>query len=344
MLDHVIAFALRRPALAVTIGVSVVLSLGLVIHFSLENAFATDFSVYWRTANEPVAEAYRPRSSLPFPYPPTMLVWIKPLAVLPMWVAFALWVGASIAAIVAICRNFLSGPAIGLLLISPPLVNGLSTGQVSAALTALLIWACMTPHRLLAGLAFGVIASVKPQLVVMAPLLLLLRRDWPAVAGAAVAFLAVVASTVLLFGPGIWLEWLQSMENFRAVLVKDNVLGVAITPAAAASHLRLPPLPFLVAGAAAGLWLIVRCRNVGPLETATAIAAASLLAAPYALTYDLAAIAPFLIFAAFQDRKEAPVAIAGILNPLPLLLTGKLLSDQATAKAGRTGLEAVRPA
>ena len=72
-----------------------------------------------------------------------------------------------------------------------------------------------------------------------------------------------------------------------------------------------------------------------PLESATAIAAASLLSAPYALTYDLASIAPFLIHAAFQDRKEAPVAIAGILNPLPLLLTGKLLSDRATAKETR---------
>ncbi len=329
MFDRIIDFALKRPALAVTIGVSVVLSLGLMIYFTLQNAFATDFSVYWRTANEPVAEAYRPRSSLPFPYPPTMLVWIRPLAALPMWVAFALWVAASVAAIVAICRRFLCWPAIGLLLISPPFVNGLSTGQVSAALAALLLWACMTSNRIAAGMAFGVIASVKPQLVLMAPLLLLLRRDWRALFGAAFAFLMVVASTILLFGPTIWFEWLQSMENFRAVLVKDNVLGVAITPAAAASHLRLPALPFLLAGLAGGLWLIVRCRAVGPLESATVIATSSLLAAPYALTYDLAAIAPFLVYAAFQDRKEAPVALAGVLNPLPLLLAGKLLNDEA---------------
>ena len=329
MFDRVIDFSLKRPALAVTIGVSVVLSLGLVIHFTLQNAFATDFSVYWRTANEPVSEAYRPRSSLPFPYPPTMLVWIKPLAALPMWVAFALWVATSIAAMVAICRRFLAWPAIGVLLISPPLINGLSTGQVSTALAALLLWACMTQNRFAAGLALGVIATVKPQFVLMAPLLLLLRRDWRAISGSAIAFLTVVSSTILLFGPTIWSEWLQSMENFRAVLVKDNVLGVAITPAAAASHLRLPGLPFLIAGAIGGLWLIVRCRSVGPLESAVAIATSSLLAAPYALTYDLAAIAPFLVYAAFQDRKEAPVALAGILNPLPLILTGKLLAEQA---------------
>ena len=35
------------------------------------------------------------------------------------------------------------------------------------------------------------------------------------------------------------------------------------------------------------------------------------------------------------ERRIIPVAIAGILNPLPLLLTGKLLSDRATAKETR---------
>ena len=29
------------------------------------------------------------------------------------------------------------------------------------------------------------------------------------------------------------------------------------------------------------------------------------------------------------DGEEAPVALAGVLNPLPLLLAGKLLNDEA---------------
>lgn len=329
MFTRLIGFALRRPALTVTIGVSVVLSVALLIHGAIANTFATDFSVYWRTANEPAALAYKPRSSLPFPYPPTMMLWIGPLAMMPMWVAFALWVSASIAAIILVCRNYLERPAIALLLICPPMVNGLGTGQVSAALAALLLWACGTRNRIAAGLAFAIIASIKPQLVIMAPLLLIVSRDLRALLAAMVGFLLIVAASVFAFGQAAWIDWYQSMSNFHAVLDKHNVLGVAITPAAAAEHVHLPPVPFLIGGIAIGAWLVVRCRKLGPLEMSAAIATASLLAAPYALTYDLVAIAPFLVAAAFADRKAPAIALAGVLNPLPLLLTSKLLSDRA---------------
>jgi hypothetical protein len=177
-----------------------------------------------------------------------------------------------------------------------------------------------------------VIASIKPQFVVMAPLMLLVSRDIRALLASAASFLLIVAASVIIFGQSAWIDWYHSLSNFHAVLDKDNVLGVAITPAAAAEHVMLPPLPFLIAGMAIGAWLVVRCRRLGPLETSAAIATASLLAAPYALTYDLVAVAPFLVVAAFADRKIPVIALAGVLNPLPLLLTGKLLSDQAGSK------------
>lgn len=334
MFDRLIGFALKRPALAVTIGVSVVLSLALLIHGAVANTFATDFSVYWRTANEPAEWAYQPRTSLPFPYPPTMMLWISPLAFLPMWVAFAIWVSLSVAATVAVCRNYLQRPALALLLVCPPMVNGLATGQVSATLAALLLWSCGTRNRFVAGLALAVIASIKPQFVIMAPLLLLVSRDARALLGSVVGFLAIVGTSVLVFGQKAWIEWYHSMSNFHAVLDKDNVLGVAITPAAAAEHVHFPPIPFLIAGSLIGIWLVIRCRKLGPMETSAAIATGSLLAAPYALTYDLVAIAPLLVAAAFADRKVPVIALAGVLNPLPLLLTSKLLSDQARGSSG----------
>jgi hypothetical protein len=173
-----------------------------------------------------------------------------------------------------------------------------------------------------------VIATIKPQLVIMAPLLLLLNSDFKAFLSAAVGFLAIIGISVLAFGLTAWPDWFQSMDNFHAVLVKDNVLGVAITPAAAAAHLRLPSMPFLAMGALLGIWLITKCRRLGPFEVSAAIATSSLLAAPYALTYDLAAIAPFLVWSAFRGRKSPAVALAGVLNPLPLLLTAKLLHDR----------------
>src|SRR5205809_333452 len=103
MLERLIDLALKRPALSVTVGVTLVLSIGLIVHSAIANTFATDFSVYWRTANGPAHLAYAPRSSLPFPYPPTMMIWIRPLALFPMWVAFSIWLLVSIGATVAAC-------------------------------------------------------------------------------------------------------------------------------------------------------------------------------------------------------------------------------------------------
>jgi hypothetical protein len=45
------------------------------------------------------------------------------------------------------------------------------------------------------------------------------------------------------------------------------------------------------------------------------------MAAPYALTYDLAAMAPFLVAAIYRGSIPAAIALAGALHPIPLVLT-----------------------
>lgn len=314
-------FILARPALALAVIMAVFGSVGLLVWFGVSGTFATDFSVYWRTANEPLAMAYMPRDELPFPYAPTMLLWIKPLSVLPMWPAFVIWVMISAYCLAKACRVHLSVSETWLVVAGPILIYGLGTGQVSVVLAAILLWSCTTKNRLAAGVGLAVIASIKPQLVLLAPLFLLVRHDWLAFGSAALAFLALVLVSILAFGFPLWFEWLSSLTNFHRVLHEQSVLGVAATPAAAAERWHLPPLPFLLGGLAFGSWLVVRCRNRGPLETSAAIATGSLLAAPYALTYDLAAVAPFLVAAIYRGSIAAAFALGGALHPIPLALT-----------------------
>ena len=314
-------FILGRPALALAVIMAVVGSVGLLVWFGISGTFATDFSVYWRTANEPLSMAYMARDELPFPYAPTMLLWIKPLSVLPMWPAFAIWVMISAYCLTRACRMHLSGSETWLVVAGPILVYGLATGQVSVVLAAILLWSCTTRNRLAAGVGLAVIASIKPQLVLLVPLFLLVRRDWLAFGSAALAFLALVLASILAFGFPLWLEWLASLNNFHRVLIEQSVLGVGATPAAAAEHWHLPPLPFLLGGLAFGSWLVVKCRNLGPLETSAAIATGSLMGAPYALTYDLAAVTPFLVAAIYRGSIPAAVALGGALHPIPLALT-----------------------
>jgi hypothetical protein len=314
-------FILDRPALALTVIMTAIGSIGLLAWYGVSGTFATDFSVYWRTANEPLAMAYLPRDELPFPYAPTMLLWIRPLSVLPMWPAFAMWVIISAYCLAKACRMHLSVNETWLVLAGPIVVYGFGTGQVAAVLSAILLWSCTTKNRLAAGVGLAVIASIKPQLVLLAPLFLLVRHDWLAFGSAALGFLALVLSSILAFGFPLWFEWLYSLNNFHRVLLEQSVLGVAATPAAAAEHWHLPRLPFLLGGLALGSWLVVKCRNLGALETSAAIATGSLMAAPYALTYDLAALAPFLVAAVYRGSIPAAIALSGALHPIPLVLT-----------------------
>ena len=314
-------FILARPALALALIMAGLGTIGLLVWFGISETFATDFSVYWRTANEPLTMAYMPRDELPFPYAPTMLLWIKPLSVMPMWPAFAIWVMISVFCLAKACRMHLSVRETWLVLAGPILIYGFATGQVSAVLAAILLWSCTARNRMAAGVGLAVIASVKPQLVLLAPLFLLVRRDWLAFGSAALGFLTLVLASILAFGFPIWFEWFYSLDNFHRVLLEQSVLGVGATPAAAAEHWQLPRLPFQLGGLGLGAWLVVKCRNLGPLETSAAIATGSLMTAPYALTYDLAALAPFLVAAIYRGSIPAAVAFAGALHPIPLALT-----------------------
>lgn len=291
-----------------------------------------DFGVYWRAANEPLETVYLPRDVLNFPYAPTMLLWIAPLSLVPLWLGIASWAAISLAALILACRRHLSRLEIALSLISPPVVYATLNGQVTVALTALLLWACGTRNRLMAGLAFAIIASIKPHLMIMAPLLLLVTRDWEALLAAAFAIVAIILASVSAFGIETWQAWIQSLDHFSSILVENNVLVVSATPYGVARYWGFPPIPFLIAGAALGAWLVMKCRQHGPLQQSAAVAAGSLLAAPYAITYDLSPLVPFLAWAVFRGAVGAALAMSGAVNPLPLLLTAyslaKLPADQ----------------
>ena len=312
---------LEKPVLTIAIIVCVPLFFGLLAVFIVTNTFAIDFGVYWRTANDHTALAYAPRSTLPFPYAPTMLLWIAPLSLVPMWAAYFLWVALSAGMIVFACRRYLKPAETALVIFSPPLVNGFAAGQVSVALAALLLWAAGASNRVLAGVAFGVIASIKPQLVIMAPLFLLATKDWQALVAAGLSFISLVAASIFIFGIGIWGQWAGSMSNFHHVVLNQRVLNVTVTPASAAQHWNLPPLPFLIIGIVVGAWLVVRSKNLDPLGKSAAIGCGSLLAAPYAVTYDLAPLIPFLVWSVFRGKLTAVFALSGAFHPLPLVFT-----------------------
>ena len=318
-----IKFAIQHKAVVFVAIASAAYAIGLAVWAYHANVFAMDFAAYWRAAHQSVAEAYAPRKSLPFPYPPTMFLWIAPLAVVPsFWLAYFAFAGASLVAFAAASRRYLSRRQVVLAIISPPIVNGLSVGQCSIVLAAALLSACGMSNRLHAGIALGLIASVKPQLVLMAPVLFLTRRDWMAFAGAAAAWSTAVLASLAIYRPEAWLTWLASLSTFHSILTGKDRFGMALSPAMAAEFAHLPPLPFMIAGLAVGIWLIWIARHSDPLTQCAAIACASLLAVPYAMLYDLAAIIPFLVVEVWVGSIVLAIAMIGVLAPIALPLTG----------------------
>ena len=345
MRGHLFGFILTRPALALAVGVSALMGPGLIAVWLFTGDIGNDFTVYWRTANGPLSEAYSDAFEYPFPYAPPMLLWIQPLSLLPGPLAFLIWTVLSATALAVACRKYLPWQAAALVIFSPPLINGLATGQVSAMIAAAMLWACGTDKRLLAGVAFGAIATVKPQLVALAPLFFILTRDWRAFIGAGASFVAVLLLTLLAFGPAVWADWFDGLGYFHAVLIEKKIIGSAPTLAGQAEWWGLPPLPFLLLGMGIGSWLVFACRRMGPLGVCAAIAAGSLLSSPYALTYDLAPIIPFLAAATFAGRIPAALALTGAMHPLPLLLAAFELRkfNEETSHVHRRGATGDNP-
>lgn len=341
MAGRIVRFLVERSALALAIGTSVILTALMFVVYCIVHKFGTDFGVYWLTANRPVSMAYELRDSYPFPYAPTMLLWVKPLALMPKWPAFFAWFVTSALLFHWACRKHLTAQETWLALISAPVTFCFMTGQVSVALAALILWAIGTDKRAAAGIALGIVASVKPQLVALAPLLLALRGDWRAFGWAGVSFAAIVGAALLAFGTQPWVDWFASLDNFRAVLIDDKIIRAVASPYGQADRWGLNPAPFLIAGAAFGAWLVYRCRGMGPLEQAAAVGAGSIFASPYALTYDLAVCVPFLAAAVFRGRVVAALAISGSVPPLPIIFTA---FELVGAKFGLHSLSVMREA
>jgi hypothetical protein len=266
---------------------------------------AADFYVFW-TAGAHAAAPYDPAiiaqlqttyhidGALPFVYPPTFLLLAWPLAQLPLALAFPLWTGLG-AALFFYAASHLIRPAwatLGLF-IAPPVVLAIAPGQTSLLVGACAIagWLSLERRPALAGLLFALAACIKPQAMLLAPIVL--WGHWRALRWMVIGGAALVLAS-FAFGPQLWPQWLQALADFGNVAPGTN----RINPSALAAG----PL---AAGACAllGLWLALRYRDLAGLIVG------GLCLTPYAHQYDLAPLAP-IAAAWLLDYKRQGWALA----------------------------------
>jgi hypothetical protein len=282
-------------------------------------AAGVDFAVFWRAVH--ALHPYAPNEQ-PFVYPPTALLWFLPLRFVDAWPGYLIWTSLSVVLFCAAALWLYGRGATALAIVSPAAGVGLIPGQTSFIASAFLFAAFASERRICRGILLGALLTLKPQLAVAAPLFLIVRREWPAFAAMVIAALLLALATTAVFGSGIWSDWIDAVPGFQKIVAHRGLSMSAVSPAAFATTVGLPALPLLLLGCAAALAIALKSRDLDSRNAAAMIACASLFAAPYALRYDMIAMAPAMaaVILSESGRKAllACVAYSASFGPFSL--------------------------
>jgi hypothetical protein len=241
---------------------------------------------------------------LPWLYPPTLLMLVTPVALLPYAASFLLFTALGCAAFVAavlevssfstqLGRNRLAAVIV---LAFPGVLVAAMLGQNSLVTAALAAYAMgvMARSPVRAGVCIGLLA-IKPQMAVLFPLVLIAVRDWRVFASAAVTALVLVAASLVVCGTASIPAFAAGTAIVRELVLEHRVTYWSASPSAFAA-MRLAGLSLFISygvqicvallAAAATLSVWTRTRDMR--LRAAALAVSTLLATPYVWHYELA--------------------------------------------------------
>jgi hypothetical protein len=234
---------------------------------------------------------------LPWNYPPVFLLLLAPLAALPYAAAWVAWSGTTYGAFLLATRRLVERGRAWLLLLAPGAAVNLFFGQNGLLTTALMAGGVLALDRrpMLGGAILGLLIY-KPQFAVLAPVLLLCVFNWKALFGAAASVAALTLASLAAFGLAPAMAFVElalhpatvvssSSSDWRAV---PTVATMARTLGLGAPVTSLCQWSVALAAtiAAAFVWRSTR----DPARRLGALAAATLLVAPYLRGYDLAVL------------------------------------------------------
>jgi len=175
----------------------------------------------------PIYGSGDPVTGLHFTYPPFAAIAMMPLALLPAWIAAALWTAASVAslaAVVVLVLRAFERPAPGWLvavvtvgaLALEPVWQNLTFGQANLIVMLAVLVDLMRPERRWSGILVGLVAGVKLTPLVFVVLLVLVGRR--AAAGrAALTFAATVAVGFVVMPGSALTYWDAGLIDARRV-------------------------------------------------------------------------------------------------------------------------------
>ena len=367
-------------ALAVVCGVFAILAIAANFHGPKAFPFG-DFFALWSYARivmlHPAAWLYDPVSlhqaqvalgmlpgeQNPFPYPPTFLLLVWPIGLLPFWPAYIVWIGGSFCLYLLATGLGVRGKAgmAVVALFAPTTAACVVSGQSGFLLAALLVGGLRLARSrpVLAGILFGLL-TYKPQFGLLVPVALLAAGWWRCIIAACATTAALSILDTAAFGSTIWLAWWRSLPGYVVLFDRDTAANRTIptvlgnVQALGFSHGVAQVVQAAAAlMAAAAVW--VAWRRPGPFAI-PALLAATCLATPHAFLYDLPLLSSgALLFAGERMRTRGtlvlpevavltavlamPVAVTVLDTPGPLSTVTVGLFLWLAVAAGRTSLD-----
>ena len=157
-------------------------------------------------------------------YPPHFLLFTWPWGLLPYMPAYILYSVLGLILYVWVVSDGERRPDhLVLLVIAPAVTLNIWTGQNGFLTTAMLVGGLIQLDRrpILAGVLFGML-TIKPQLGVVLPLMLLLTGRWRTIGAAAVTVAVLAAITTIAFGPHVWTAYVDdALPTQRKVVFGD---------------------------------------------------------------------------------------------------------------------------
>lgn len=351
----------------ITIGSPLVFAAFLIrwIYFVLQKNFSADaggdFLTYWVASSLAIAgkplvvfdfslfkEMLAEFAGKPFPlawfYPPTFLVMVLPLSLLPYSVSLVTWLSITLFIYVLVVRRIAPDPAtIWLTLAFPATLLNIGYGQtgfLSAGLFGggLLLLDC---HPYLAGLILGFF-TYKPHLSILIPFALIAGRQWKALCALILSFGCLVLISVFAVGGETWLAFLRNTliatkfletgfqgyglpwDKMVTVFSVTRLTGVAL------------PLSHILQGAvmlgAFGVTIWVWFRGASLAIRASVLTLCALLFPPYAFAYDLTILILPLAWIGWEGHTkgwvggEQALLFLGWWAPIFSVLPGKPIS------------------
>lgn len=230
----------------------------------------------------------------PWTYPPQFDLLVAPLALLPVGLAYGLFMIATLAAYLATLKRIAAENFVPvLILLTPIIVITIGCGQNGFLTGTLIGLACLglQARTSWAGVPLGLMI-IKPHLAVAFAVYTLVGRRWGTALVAAATVAATSALATILLGPAVWTAFLDGVKEARVFLDRGfypffrMVSIYAVVHSLGFSGLVASAAQVLSAIGALGA-VVLASQQFSPRRALGVTAIATLLISPYEYDYDL---------------------------------------------------------